>query len=268
MSLITLEQYKTITGTSSTDNDVVLEAYLLPAVSDAIESYCRRKFAEDSYITWKQTGQYGGISGLNAPIQALYGVYGIAGVIKLANTNNYPVNVIVGEESLTVADAVGDRYVFNYDNYGSEKLNDLIDAINTASIGITATLEQDMPNYKCAYLRPYNYSISKNSSVTIDGPSDSIDAECPTWDRIDTHIAHSWVVVSYSGGYTTLPYDLQVSIANMTRDLLNMQLSGTTAKYKSESQGQYSYSLADNVVPSEIITPYIMTLDRYKIVHY
>lgn len=268
MSLITLQTYKTITGTTATTNDVLLETYLIPAVSDAVEGYVGRLLLEDDYIKWVRTGQFGLVTDLQAPVNRVNALWCEGYVISVKNNGDTAISITVTEDDIAITEmGTGLTYVYPFGQYGSNKYSDLISAIG-GDLPVDMTIEAGVYDGPCNLLKSETVAISKNGTGNLSGPIDALYGWKPVYNGVQTNVANTNLCISYNGGYKVLPYDLQVAVANMCRDMLQIQLSDGTPKFKSESQGSYSYSLADGIVPSEVLTPYTKTLDGYRMVHY
>ncbi len=263
--LITLQEYRTLTNTTSGSDDSLISS-LLSAASLQIEAFCNRPFWKDTYIQWIMSDCSG---------------WEFCGNKKRIYPENNPVIAIlyhgVAQTALTVSNSGTDSYTFNINdgnlfvtnklNYTSYDLN----AINTLA-NLATAVEDDYSDLNITVnanvtddtilIKPHTYTIMANESVDMVG-SEQSSGNSYIQNQYTIIGAGTFDVLAYLAGYDVIPEDLKRITANITRDYNTVQTQNKQS-LKSESITNYSYTLSDNINWYDIVNAYQMELSPYK----
>ena len=259
MSILTLATYKSLTGTTSAVNDTLINSLIAP-VQDQIEQYTDRKFDAADYFEW-----FPYTSNLfvkQFPIN--YVKYlGYSAYVAQFDSDDYNYQItptgIVVTSSVTFTSTT-----FLFATYANLTL--LKTAIELALPAITLTIQAgyETMNYRLLKLGTGRqvYGAEKYDITT------SVDNSESNFVQLQPGIGDAypiaWGIVNdrplllvYNGGYAyaDMPSGLQLIMANVIKEIVssltaggsgsNSSGSGITGIYKSESIGDYSYTLAD-----------------------
>jgi hypothetical protein len=253
--LITLSQYQTLTNSATSTNDTLIET-LLSSVTLEIENYCDRKFWVDTYLVWLNNWCYFyELYPKALPIKAIsyYGESTTA--LTVTNTGTSPYTFNIKDEELTVTSNL---------TYTAHDLNTtLTNLVNTLTSAYNVTIVRDTTvTQNGLLLEPANYTILPSTAIEIKG-SKQVEGDSKIIGNIIKCIA-GCDIIGYVAGYTTIPNDLQLTTANIVKDVLGVQLGTNKAPYKSETITNYSYTLQDNISWYNIINNYAGQLATYK----
>jgi hypothetical protein len=253
--LITLSEYQTLTNSTTSTNDTLIET-LLSAATIEIENYCDRKFWEDTYLNWLNNWCYFyELYPKALPIKAViyYGENTTA--LSVTNTGTSPYTFNIRDDELTVTSNL---------TYTVHNLNTtLTNLVNTLTSAYNVTIVRDTTvTQNALLLEPSNYTILPSAKIDIKG-SKQVEGDSKIIGNIIKCIA-GCDIIGYVAGYTTIPNDLQLVTANIVKDALGVQLGTNKAPYKSETITNYSYTLQDNISWYNIINNYAGQLATYK----
>jgi len=254
MSIISLADYKSLTGTTSAADDTLLTA-LLPGINDLVEKYCDRHFDLANYRIWQN--YYNPIIVPEYPINKILMIGAPQNVANLswATTDDFAVEI--REDSIIITDT-GDfaltSQTFLFSNYTTllalkTKIEDDWDIAVTIVSGYdslnplllkTGTGQAWYGAIRCTV----DFRILDDSQRCLElyGAWFSYCCMAP---NLDNNLFVMW-----SAGYTaaTMPYGLKLTTAYILRDWLNFKKMGSKGLLKSESVTNYSYT---NFSPNE-----------------
>jgi hypothetical protein len=276
MALITVETYKALTNTTDSSNDALIES-LLESASVEVENYCDRVFAEDTYIEWVN----GSVDGYCCDPLYFARQYPVRKILLsgypddgLSVTNNSMADYTfsISNATLTITDDSLTEIEYDLSNgIGSEEsfaYADLVDAIigDYPDLSITV-LDGVINNFQ--FIMPQTYTIKVGDTAKIQcAKRHDTSSPINLNDKVggimfSFAICANWMI-AYKAGYSTIPSDLQLIVANMVRDALNVQTGATNANLKSFSITNYSETFGDGVNMRAIVTNYADALAAYK----
>lgn len=257
-NLTTVARVKEYANETTTDNDAKW-TNLLAASSRAVEKYCDRLFLSDTYTEYLSGRGSPYLTTSAYPITALTSVFLLDRVLDITNTSSTTVyaRVATGSAGRTV---------------GYTRLSTSGGTATSTSTGYTAvatfnTIAANIiamgSGWSAAVVGPYGYrqaedlktfqqppQIDANNSVAslyayvydpgvcgVDEVTGTI--RCSSCVPAKEKIAK----VVYTGGYTTIPDDVQVAVCALAAALF--RISARDSSLKSERIGDYSYTLAD-----------------------
>lgn len=275
-AMISLAQVKAINNITDTTNDTFITA-MIPVVQAAMETYCRRRFCQYQWIQWFEK-EYELITD-NWPINTVqligvpweaFTIYDTTDLytfsVSQANSTNLGIKSQLS--SINSQTLVQTDFLFStYTSIGALK-NQV--EVTLAGVTFTYATSPSLINYsnintltlrsitgKTVYAGINAFDIFANTS---DGEtyrlSDNSDRILLHDDFFDGYFGDNDpintqdVLVIYNAGYSVadMPSDLQWVIASVIQDLiaLNTASGGITGPYKSETLGDYSYTLGTN----------------------
>lgn len=257
--ILTLATYKGLTGTTSTANDTLISNLIAP-VQDQIENFCDRKFDSADYFEWFP--YTANLFVKQFPINYVK-YFGYSAYVAQFDSDDYNYQItptgIVVTSSLTFTSTT-----FLFATYTNLTL--LKTAIEAAIPAITLTIQTgyETMNYRLLKLGTGKqvYGAEKFDITT------SVDNSESNFVQLQPGIGDAypiaWGIVNdrpllliYNGGYAyaDMPKGLQLICANVIKEIVssltaggsgsNSSGSGITGIYRSESIGDYSYTLAD-----------------------
>lgn len=259
--LITLSQYKSWTNTTTSDNDTLL-TLLISACSNEVEAYCDRTFNAAQYIEWIKTQPCSNLYNVRQyPIQYIQFIGEAETAISLTNTDNVSYNILIKDKNMYVTpDDTLTTAIYDLSNVATDTVTEVagvLDALSNVSATVSSTVNQN-----AKLLKEYNYMLD-NSIDMIGAVKSESTAELIDDRTIRMDCGGTYCIVYYAG-YTTIPDDLQKTVANIVRDALDVALGDVNSNIKSESETNYSYSLQDTVDFKAIVFNYRGALDVYR----
>jgi hypothetical protein len=268
LSLITLANWRTLTGIVIGDVSDAKAQAALDAATAMIESYCGRTFALANYSEWLR----GGGRMLILP------QYPIEGLLRLTDQQSDAIDIgcTAGDELTSSVAITNGSLCLNIIGGASEgqdvltlsayaDMDALITAINLLG-GWSASVTDEGPPKG---LWPVMYQLVAGGTIRLSQAGlqvnvDSIDAENGVLKC--SFVLAPWVWVEWQGGYSAIPKDIQAACAGLTVDLLS-QLPADSSM-QSERLGDYQYSRFARSTPTPddpgMCGPYLITLDRYR----
>lgn len=268
MAILSLADYRTLTNTvSGTDDAYITE--LLAVVQSQMESYCDRLFDAQNYSQWYKYSHY--IVLREYPVNS---VKFIGTLQKLATFSSDDYNYEVTSTALNITDGSLTTTTITFGGAISV-LTDIKTAVEAAIPGLTLTIDTGYANISYKLLR-VGTGKDMYGAVRSDCQTKLIEDENRTLELLaDSSFLFFYATdfctdinmyVVYNAGYTstTMPLDLQMICANIVHDMSLIESADVTGIYKSETLGDYSYTLADQTQINELIfTKYSKALDAY-----
>ena len=264
MSLITVSDVEAYLGVSFDSADSAVYQSVIDAVSKWIESYCDTKFTDavynqrisiiDNYFHLKNPLQYF--------ISANYG--DVCPITVTAPSKMCSVRI---EEDVNTLKLVEGFLITDID-ISDIALSEVVTAINSES-GWSAVLEDDIDDDYAVTLYPGFYRANPNDSNKIElvSAQNPINLSQVSRNLFQTAQECSEGMVTYQGGFATVPADLKDACIRMVIKAYGLR-QGATDK-KSEKIGDYSYT---NYTEAEmtgagggIAIDYYSVLNSYKI---
>ncbi len=252
-ALVTLAQVKTYLGIVDEDHDQILTA-LVDRASGYIERYCNRKFKTRSY--GREVYQGHGMRRLildQYPVTAVtrlsYGRKNVFSITNTTATNNAVVEITSSAVKLT---ADGTTTSVAFATYATVTL--LMAAVNAVT-GWSAVLPDSTLGVRKStdlLVRPAMYCMSPTVCYTEVPMGEVTDYYLidPSEDRNygvvelpGGFVRGEEYWVDYTAGFTTIPYALEEACVLLVAYRYNQK--SKDASIKSESLGDYSYSLRD-----------------------
>lgn len=276
MSILTLADYKTLTGTTVATNDALITA-LLPVAQSNIETYCDRLFDTTRYGEWfKFTGDR----------HIVLPQYPVTSIMFLG----YPAtvaNIVIASGSYNIEVTKTGVTVTNDANFAQDTY---LFAANTTLALLKTEIEDDYPaiitvNIETGYTTMNSLLLQTGSGNTWTGAV-RLDSQARMLDRSDRifEVAYNSVfVMSYQtdmvyndniyvmwyGGYAyaDMPKDLQMIEADIVGDYLDIATTGVSTIIKSQTITNYSITYVDSNLLNNIVDNYKSQLDNYKLKH-
>jgi hypothetical protein len=275
MSLITLAEYKTITGVTVATYDAYVTA-IIPYIQSSIEEYCDRLFDTRTNYEWSKYQNDRTVVVQQYPITDIIMV---GNPVQVANTS-FPTtsdyNIEIKSDRVTVTD-------MNDPNFAQDSY--LFSANNTLA-DLKANIEGDYPLITVAITTGYTTMVCKllrtgTGSYWTGAQRIFCQTRVPDLDqRIiefaeDSGISFSYTLdfyfnenieIIYKSGYATadVPKALKTACAMMINDMIKWTEKLTLGIYKSESVTNYSYTLADGIYIKDLIKTYSAQLNPFK----
>lgn len=265
-SLITWAQFCSHTGTTGTTDQALFEASIGPAVSEAAERFCDRKFSLATEVEWASTADE--IDGLwmplRYPVDAFLSAYACGDGIRCTNGGQSDITITVGKASLLVGDADTLAYTtYSYTDYATldELIDELAESDTSEVVWSLATGVSGSTSTKL--LMPSTTLVLADSEGYVQvgiptGATPRSVTDCAI--NVPAH------AIAYRGGYSPLPEDLVRTIAQICQAAIE-QVHGANASaagLKSESIGKYAYSRADGVDVAQIVGAYASALSSWR----
>lgn len=263
--IITLSDYKSLTGTTVAIDDALLTA-LLPGVNDLVERYCDRHFDLANYRIWQN--YYNPIILPEYPINKILMIGAPQNVANLSWATTDDFSVEIREDGVVITDTghyALTSQTFLFSAYPTlldlkTKIEDDWDIIVTIVSGYdtlnsmllkTGTGQAWYGAIRCSV----DFRILDDSQRCLElyGPWFSYCCMVP---NLDNNLFVMW-----SAGYTStsMPKGLQLTTAYILRDWLNFKKMGSKGLLKSEQITHYQYQ---NFSPNEFNVHDL--IDMYK----
>ena len=262
-SLTTLVSLKQYLGVTTTTDDALMES-LIDRASDFIQRYCARNFVSQRYYEWKDTYGADRVALRNNPIENVRFV-GVGGDNVLSVVSTLATDIV------STISVNGDHiHLFRVASNGQETSttlafgsHDSVSEMASAISGTTGFSATTIVNTKTHYLRKLAGIDLKKQTAILEAPNDALTDYAVDYDRgiIYGPTLHRYrgFLVDYTGGYATIPYDLQQTTIEMASRLFNSRKRDPSLQ--SESLGGYSYSLRP---VSDLDASTKMVLDSYR----
>lgn len=242
--LTTLAKLKTWLGITTVADDAVLQ-WSIEAASRAVQAYCGRNFTETRYYEIRDGGESRRLALRNYPVSIVRFVgIGWDSVLTVSST-------ISTDVAATVAVNSDHLHLYRMASNGQETsetvpfgshqtTGEIRTHINTLT-GFSASLILDVP---AVYIRKLAGRSLKNGPAYLEAPTDALEDYQVD---LDSGIVygqqlpiHRSVLVDYTAGYATIPYDVENATISVAARLFRDRTRdpGVT----SESLGGYSYS--------------------------
>lgn len=242
--LTTLAKLKTWLGITTVADDAVLQ-WSIEAASRAVQTYCGRNFTETRYYEIRDGGESRRMALAHYPVSIVRFVgIGWDSVLTVSSTISTDVvaTVAVNSDHLHLYRmASNGQETSETVPFGSHQTSGEIRThINTLT-GFSASLILDVP---AVYIRKLAGRSLKNGPAYLEAPTDSLEDYQVD---LDSGIIygqqlpiHRSVLVDYTAGYATIPYDVENATISVAARLFRDRTRdpGVT----SESLGGYSYS--------------------------
>lgn len=272
-TLITLDQYKTLTNSAGVSTYDTLLNELISAASIEIENYCQRPFNQDLYIQWYDSNSCCNSLGLYCdscwdsyhnrlfptalPVKSVVYYGSINNALAVTNNSTTPYTFSIENNILTVTSNLSSTE-YSLDTDFVSLVNTLTSAYSVSIVTTTTSTNNGL------LLKPETYTALSGETVNLQGAIQVTGTAHIVGNEI--HLDQAYDVVAYIAGYKTIPQDLQMTTANIVRDMFNIQLQNLKGQYKSETITNYSYTLADNTNLYNIVNNYNGQLARYRTV--
>lgn len=270
--LITLAEYKALTGTTSSDDDALLAA-LISSSSEAIERYLDRELHAQTIRQWTcRGGSMGYVHPTQYPIIAIYGAMGAADAIRVDNsssTNGYAISIVGTTLSVTGPSMATDTYDLEDeqssatvgDGSGWLSLDELVDLVEDDYPDLDLTLLDGVAQ-NATTLSQGAWSVGPGGSATIMGAEYGQHvvrlSDRKEWLETDADL------VIYSAGYSTIPGPIKSACANCVRDALKVQKGTQATGVSSFSITNYSETYADWIDWNDIVANHSGELSPYR----
>lgn len=262
-SLTTLVSLKQYLGVTTTTDDALMES-LIDRASDFIQRYCARNFVSQRYYEWKDTYGADRVALKHNPVENVRFV-GVGGdnVLSVVSTLATDIVSTISVNDVHIhlfrVEANGQEHTSNLTFASHDSISEMASAIS-GTTGFSATT---IVNTKTHYLRKLAGIDLKKQTAILEAPNDALTDYAIDYDRgiIYGPTLHRYrgFLVDYTGGYGTIPYDLQQTTIEMASRLYNSRKRDPSLQ--SESLGGYSYSLRS---VSDLDASTKMILDSYR----
>ena len=244
---------KSYLGITSTDYDTII-GNLVTRASRAIETYCNRTFNSTAYINERHSGGSDLIYVKNYPIISLSRVaVGTRNVLQITHSDSSAASATINISStgitLTTHGGSNDGDVTAaFATYTT--LSTLATQINTSSTWTAETLSSDYDNMASTDLIQIGAIESLNAITAVCTPDErlsDIGLDLSTGAIYRTSgFPDNWhnVYVDYTGGYATIPADLEQIAIDVVAEVFNLR--NTNTALKSEKIGDYAYTNFDS----------------------
>lgn len=256
--ILTLAEYKSLTGTTSAANDTLITA-LLPAVQSQIQVLCDRLFDLQDYYEWHNYSPTVIVS--QYPLTQLKFLGTIVRGASFSPTTGYNYEITFSQTTgLPVNLVITNDLTFASTTFALAPLVDLAGlkvAVEAALPAITLTIES---GYATTNYRLFKrgsgtdlYVAERLNAITrIDDNRTAVMMEDLSFLFFLTMDVGTDVqlFVMYTAGYATadVPQALKLIAANIIKDIVSIQTGSSggaiSGLYKSETIGNYSYTMA------------------------
>ena len=284
-NLITYRQYCDIVGTPTNTTDAaLLQNYLIPAASAAVERFVDRGLGLANYVEWTNSpNNFGVYFPLQFPLVALYNVSRADAAFTVQNTSAAGVVIVVQADQLQVYNPLANTtttYLYTtYTTLASLLAKLATDRPDLVTVAAVAT------SFATTLLRPATIPIAAGSLETVQGAitpmSGRIDQDrivyggqfatvfttqdFPGYPDAPPYGYAGNVCLVYSAGYNPIPSDLVYTVACIIRDMLAIADGDMTTGMKSEKVAQYDYTVLAGVdLDALVYTKYAMALSQYR----
>lgn len=273
MSILSLAQYRTLSNTTNADGFDAYITALLSVVQTEIESYCDRLFDDSRYYQWFHYSGDRLIVLPEYPVEQIIYIGYPAKVATISYTSgNY--NIEITKTSVIItndADFTQNIYVFStFTTLALMKV-----AIEGAYPAIiTLTIETGYTTMNTLLLRTgsgleWTGGVRLDTNVRLIDRSDRVIEFAYNTPFImsysNDYIFNDELIVIWNAGYTTatMPKDLQMAEMLIIKDYLALSKKADIGLMKSETVTNYSYTLADQELISDLVKKYSGILDGY-----
>lgn len=262
-SLVTLVSLKAYLGVTTTTDDALMES-LIDRASDFIQRYCARYFVSQRYTEWHDTYGADRVALKNNPVENIRFI-GVGGdnVISVASTIASDIACTISVNDVHVhlfrAASNGQETSTTLTFASHDSTSEMASQINSTT-GFSATA---LLNVKSAYMRKLAGRDLKNQTVLLEAPTEGLTDYHIDYNRGivygPTLKRYQGFLVDYTGGYGTIPYDLQQATIDIAARLFHSRKRDPSLA--SESLGGYSYSMRS---VSEVDASTKVILDSYR----
>ena len=242
--LISLSEYQTLMGVSSSVNDAVI-TNLITVASRQIEQLCDRKFWNDDYYEFMTCYSDNVVFPRVNPVKQVY--WFSTPDLYVQATDQNGATLTVSEDRVTYySTATNTTSAYALSSFATT--NALFSAISVDNASFSYKLGTKINTTTPSTLLVHNgYAMQAGIETDVYG---AIIAGINFYlvdDKI--HLAGGWhrqharYWVRYNAGYNKIPQDLQQVCALITKDLLDVVLLKFDPKLKSQSITNYSYTV-------------------------
>ena len=287
MALLTLAEYKTITGTTSTTNDAFITSQI-PVIQSALETYLDRKFDRAVNYEWLQYSESMQLE--QWPVNNVLLIGTVITMATIADTSNTLSFSIVSGKN--VQDGIAGMYVTNQYTLASTfysfatytTLATLKTAVETAHATVTITYATN-PTYTYASVSTnllrdstgleiygaysqlqLQYRIEEGTRRVLSVPKNITSL----FQAMDYWFENS-IFVAYNYGYDTanVPQGLKFIVSSIIIDIISIYDLNSSGVYKGiysgETLGDYSWTLNPNSTLNALINDkYASALEPYR----
>lgn len=262
-SLTTLNSLKAYLGVTTTTDDALMET-LIDRSSDFIQRYCARNFVSQRYYEWHDTYGADRVALRHNPVENVRFV-GVSGDNVMSVQSTLSTDIV---STISVNDV--HIHLFRVASNGQEtsttitfaahdSISEMVAQIS-ATTGFSASM---LINTKTHYLRKLAGIDLKQQTALLEAPTEGLTDYAINYERGivygPTLKRYQSFLVDYTGGYSTVPFDIQQATIEMSSRLFYGRKRDPNLQ--SESLGGYSYSLRSS---SDLDASTKMVLDSYR----
>ena len=239
----------------------------------------------NTYVEWTQSpNEFGVFFPLEYPLVSLFSVSRAAPAFNITNNGTVPVNVVVHQDQLMIYNTLANTQVaYLYSTYTTLALLLAKMALDYPYLATVAAVDTSTST---TLLRPATVSLPAGLQGVIEGGITAMTGHVAE-DRIvygsmftSMWTTQDWpgyppqsapfgnagtICLVYSAGYSPLPMDLTVTVANICRDMWQVAKGRRATGMKSESVSQYRYELLPGIsFDSVVSTKYAQALAQYR----
>ena len=272
--MITLQEYKSYKNITTNDYDAMINT-AIPYAQDIIEKYIDRNIIKSTKYEWVDIGNLSNTELFlnDYPVtKVIYvGAPQSAFTITGITTN---MTVVFDESGVSIYDnPFTSPNVFNYSNSTTLSLlkTNIETQIPTLTVNLSApgdtpsrliVPEQAFNNSQVYYAKKINVSfiILDNRTIEISQLNDYLGSY-----NLGGYICNKLIYIVYEAGYdiANVPKALKNICINMVGDIVDV-LSKSSSNIKSQSVGDYSYTLFDINISGDIVNKYKNDLDVFR----
>ena len=285
-NLINFATYQSIIGVvTNSDDAALITNFIIPAASQSIERFTSRKLLLNTYIEWiTNSNSNGEFFPLEYPLASLFSVSRAAPAFSITNNGTVPVNVVVQQDQLMVYNTLANtQTAYLYATYAT--VGALLAKLAT-DFPYLATVAAVDTSTATTLLRPATVSLPVGLQGIVEGGITAMTghvaddrivygsmftggwttADWPNYPGGNCPMGNAGTIcLVYSAGYSPLPMDLTVTVANICRDMWQVEKGRRSTGMKSESVSQYRYDLLPGVSFDSIVsTKYHQALAQYR----
>lgn len=244
-ALTSLSNLKSYLGITSSTDDTILERSIDRA-SASVERYCGRLFLTRDYVEWHDTWGHERIALKQRPVTEVKFVgvgYDAAITVGSATASDVACSITVTDTHVRLyrMSSAGTETETNL-AFATYPTMALMAAQINATSGFTGSLVTDAPARR---LRRIAGRDLLNATVNLEAPDDTFaDYQIDTDTGVvygPTFAAYKACLIEYTGGYATVPYDVEQAALMIASRLYKGRTRDEGVQ--SESLGGYSYSL-------------------------
>lgn len=262
-SLVTLVSFKAYLGVTTTTDDALMES-LVDRASDFIQRYCARYFVSQRYYEWHDTYGADRVALKNNPVGNVRFI-GVGGdnVMSVGST-------IASDIACTISVDDVHIHLFRAASNGQETSTTITFAAYDSTSEMAAQINSTtgfsstaLLNVKSHYMRKLAGRDLKQQTVLLEAPTEGLTDYHIDYNRGivygPTLRRYQGFLVDYTGGYGTIPYDIQQATIDIAARLFHSRKRDPSLA--SESLGGYSYSMRS---VSEVDASTKVILDSYR----